>query len=116
MDGHTHPVFGVTSFLGADLSRCRDLDDLRAALRAAGAGTAEAAGGGWVVGFGLDHNGFAGQPPTHAVLDEVLPGRPALVRLYDGHSALASSEALRRSSSNFRRPPRSPNSRLARAM
>ena len=39
VDGHTHPVFGVTSFLGADLSRCRDLDDLRAALRAAGAGT-----------------------------------------------------------------------------
>jgi predicted amidohydrolase YtcJ len=91
VDGHTHPVFGVASFLGADLSGCLDLDDLRSALR-----TAAPSAGDWVVAFGLDHNVFGGRPMTNAVLDEVLPGRPVFVRLYDGHSALASSEALRR--------------------
>lgn len=95
VDGHTHPVFGVTSFLGADLSACRDLDELRFALRTAALDHGHSAGD-WIVGFGLDHNVFGGAPLTNAVLDEVLPGRPVFIRLYDGHSALASSEALRR--------------------
>ncbi|GAB3854341.1 amidohydrolase [Nocardioides maradonensis] len=91
VDGHTHPVFGVASFLGADLSSCRDLADLRSALAEASRSGEE-----WVVGFGLDHNVFGGAAPTNDVLEEVFPGRPVLVRLYDGHSALASREALRR--------------------
>lgn len=91
VDSHMHPLFGAATFHGADLSACRTLDDLRAGLSAAEAGT-----DGWVTGWGLDHNVFGGAAPTNAVLDEVLPGRPVFVRLYDGHSALASSEALRR--------------------
>ncbi|HSX66455.1 amidohydrolase [Nocardioides sp.] len=91
VDGHLHPVFGASSFQGADLSACRSLDDLRRAL--AGAVPGE---DGWVVGWGLDHNVFAGGSIDNTVLDEVHPGRPVFLRLYDGHSALASSEALRR--------------------
>lgn len=91
VDSHMHPLFGAATFHGADLSACRTLDDLRAGLSAAEAGT-----DGWVTGWGLDHNVFGGAAPTNAVLEEVLPGRPVFVRLYDGHSALASSEALRR--------------------
>ncbi len=91
VDSHMHPLFGAATFHGADLSACRTLDDLRAGLSAAEAGT-----DGWVTGWGLDHNVFGGAAPTNAVLDEVFPGRPVFVRLYDGHSALASSEALRR--------------------
>ncbi|GAA4079044.1 amidohydrolase [Nocardioides kongjuensis] len=91
VDGHAHPLLGATSFVGLDLSSCRDLTDLRAVLAGAEPGV-----DGWVTGFGLDHNVFGGAPITNAVLDEVLPRLPVLVVLYDGHSALASSEALRR--------------------
>ena len=90
VDGHMHPLFGAATFYGADLTGCRDLDDLRRSLA-----TATPDADGWVVGWGLDHNVFAGAPPTNAVIEEVLPGRPVFVRLYDGHSAIASPEALR---------------------
>lgn len=91
VDSHMHPVFGASSFQGIDLSACLSLDDLRGALAGAVVGDE-----GWVVGWGLDHNVFAGEPIDNTVLDEVHPERPVFLRLYDGHSALASSEALRR--------------------
>jgi predicted amidohydrolase YtcJ len=91
VDSHMHPLFGAATFHGVDLSTCRDRDDLRAALAGASSGQE-----GWVTAWGLDHNVFAGGEVSNEVLDEVLPGRPVFVRLYDGHSALASSEALRR--------------------
>lgn len=91
VDGHLHPVLGATRFEGIDLSGCRHVDDLRSRLAGA-----EVSGDGWVRGHGLDHNVFAGRATTNAVLDQALPGVPVFIRLYDGHSALASSEALRR--------------------
>ncbi|TNM50790.1 amidohydrolase [Nocardioides albidus] len=91
VDGHLHALFGVTAFTGVDLSSCGGLDDLRAALSGAPRGR-----DGWVTGFGLDHNVFGGAPITNAVLEEVLPGAPVVIVLYDGHSSLASEEALRR--------------------
>ena len=92
VDGHMHPVLGATSFTGVDLSGCRTVAELRAALAGAvrGAGRGE-----WISGFGLDHNTFAGQPISNAVIEDVLDGLPAVLVLYDGHSALASDAALR---------------------
>jgi predicted amidohydrolase YtcJ len=91
VDGHLHPLLGAAMFDGADLTGCRDLDDVRRSLATASAGD-----DGWVVGWGLDHNAFGGAPLTNDVLEEVLPGRPVFIRLYDGHSAIVSPEALRR--------------------
>jgi len=91
VDGHSHPILGATAFDGHDLSGCANLDDVRAALSGGHVGRGE-----WLCGFGLDHNVFGGQPPTNAVLDEVLPGVPVFIRMYDGHSALVSSAALER--------------------
>ena len=91
-DGHTHPLLGVAQFSGLDLSGCRDVADLRGRLAAA---ARRAGRGEWLLGFGLDHNVFAGQPITSAAVDDVLGGVPAFLRLYDGHSALASEMALR---------------------
>ena len=91
VDGHTHPLLGVEQFSGLDLSGCRDVADLRARLAPA---ARQAGRGDWVRGFGLDHNVFAGQPITSAAIDDVLAGVPAFLRLYDGHSALASGTAL----------------------
>ncbi|MDA5281999.1 amidohydrolase [Streptomyces sp. Isolate_45] len=88
-DAHSHPVWGVEMATGTDLSAVRDLDQLRAVLR-----TAERGPGGWVLGHGLDHNAFGGRPVDRALVEEALAGAPAFLRLYDGHSALATGPAL----------------------
>ncbi|WP_376771359.1 amidohydrolase [Streptomyces boluensis] len=91
VDGHSHPVLGLEMATGLDLSGCRDLDALRGTL----ADAARAAGpGAWVLGHGLDHNVFGGRPVQHDLIDPALGGVPAFLRLYDGHSALASGPAL----------------------
>ncbi|WP_052865723.1 amidohydrolase [Streptomyces niger] len=91
VDGHSHPVWGVEMSTGLDLSGCRDLAGLREAL----AGAARAAGpGGWVLAWGLDHNVFGGRPVHRELIEPALGGVPAFIRLYDGHSALASGPAL----------------------
>lgn len=90
-DGHSHPVMGTVMSLGVDLSGLATLDQVRRALAGA---TPDRHG--WVRGFGLDHNVFSPGPVTNEVLDEVLPGLPVVVRLYDAHSVLASREAVRR--------------------
>jgi predicted amidohydrolase YtcJ len=88
VDAHSHPVWGLEMATGADLSGVRDLDGLRSALR--GASRIE----GWVVGFGLDHNVFGGRTVHRSLVEDVLGGAPAFLRLYDGHSALVSGAAL----------------------
>ncbi|MFB6616945.1 amidohydrolase [Streptomyces sp. NPDC056367] len=87
-DAHSHPVWGLEMATGTDLSSVRDLDQLRAALRGAERNK------GWVVGHGLDHNAFGGRPVDRALVEDALDGAPAFLRLYDGHSALASGAAL----------------------
>ena len=91
-DGHTHPVYGADQLSGLDLSGCRTLAELRAALAAAVRNTGR---GEWIRGQGLNHSAFEGGPITNALIEDVLDGIPALLILYDAHSALASSAALR---------------------
>ncbi|MFH8558532.1 amidohydrolase [Streptomyces celluloflavus] len=91
VDGHSHPVWGVEMSTGLDLSDCRDLDGLRTALAAAARALPP---GGWVTGWGLDHNVFGDRPIHRDLIEDVLGGAPAFLRLYDGHSALADGRAL----------------------
>ncbi|WP_435970472.1 amidohydrolase [Streptomyces sp. Qhu_M48] len=88
-DAHSHPVWGLEMFHGTDLSGVTDLDGLRTALR-----NAERHDG-WILGHGLDHNVFDGRPVHRDLVEDVLDGAPAHLRLYDGHSVLASATALR---------------------
>ncbi|MEU7012704.1 amidohydrolase [Streptomyces sp. NPDC046385] len=88
-DAHSHPVWGLEMSAGTDLSAVTDLEGLRAALRTA------ARRSGWVLGHGLDHNVFGGRPIHRELIEEALDDAPAFLRLYDGHSALASGAALR---------------------
>ncbi|WP_369204028.1 amidohydrolase [Streptomyces sp. PU-14G] len=93
-DGHIHPVSGIAMTQGVDLSGCRTPEAVRAALageRRAGRGKGRE---GWIVGFGLDPNALGGRAPHRRLIDEVLDGAPALLTLFDGHAALASSRAL----------------------
>ncbi|WP_125610155.1 amidohydrolase [Specibacter cremeus] len=93
VDCHIHPVFGLDLTSGCELSGAQNLDDVRALLRA----EADAAGPeGWVLGWGLDPNVFGTAAVHRDAIDGVLGGRPALIRLFDGHSALANASALER--------------------
>ncbi|MEV0117773.1 amidohydrolase [Streptomyces sp. NPDC050844] len=89
VDSHSHPVLGLDMATGEDLSGVRDLDALRRALRTA------ARVDGWIVAWGLDHNAFGGRPVDRTLIEDVLDGAPAFIRLYDGHSALVSGATLR---------------------
>ncbi|MFJ5958549.1 amidohydrolase [Paenarthrobacter sp. NPDC092416] len=89
VDCHIHPVFGLDLTIGCDLSGATTLDEVRALLRAEAANDA-----GWLRGWGLNPNAFGTVPLHRRVLDEVSGDRPAIVRLFDGHSALANSRAL----------------------
>ena len=91
IDAHIHPVLGAGLTRGAGLLGL-DLRDVRRTL-AEHAATVEP--GEWVLGWGLDPNVVHGRTLTAADIDDVVGGRPALIRLFDGHSALASTVALR---------------------
>src|SRR5260370_34106477 len=52
--------------------------------------------GAWVRGWGFDPNSFGTIPVGSGAIEDVLNGRPAALTLFDGHSVLASREALRR--------------------
>lgn len=91
-DSHVHPVMGARLTQGVRLLEAATLDDVRAAVAAeADRLPADA----WVLGWGLDPNVVPGGRVTRELLDDVTGGRPALLRLFDGHSALASTQALR---------------------
>jgi predicted amidohydrolase YtcJ len=91
VDSHIHPVFGLTLTRGADLTGCRTLAEVEHRLRA----ELETLGhDDWLLGWGLDPNAFEGGEVTNRVLDDVAPGRPGFIRLFDAHAALASTRAL----------------------
>ncbi|WP_436521313.1 amidohydrolase [Actinoplanes sp. HUAS TT8] len=91
IDGHCHPVSGADLTRGADLSRCTDLPELRAELARA---RRVLAPGEWLHGWGLDPNVFGDQPISADTIGSVLDGVPAVLRLFDAHSTLASHRAL----------------------
>ncbi|HET6876031.1 MAG TPA: amidohydrolase [Jatrophihabitans sp.] len=90
-DSHIHPVLALGLTDGIDLSGCTTLDDVRRALAAAADST-----DGWLVGWGLDPNCFGELPVDNRPLAAVVGDRPMFLRLFDGHSAVVSDEALRR--------------------
>ncbi|MFE3457467.1 amidohydrolase [Nocardiopsis aegyptia] len=91
VDGHLHPVTGAELGHGLDLSRCADLDDVRAALADAARPLAP---GAWLHAWGLDPNAFGDRPLSNAPFEQVLDGIPAFLLLFDAHSAIASARAL----------------------
>jgi predicted amidohydrolase YtcJ len=91
VDCHVHPVLGLEMTRGCDLSGAADLADVRGLLRAEAAATAP---GDWVRGWGLDPNVFGSKSAHGELIDDAVSGYPCLIRLFDGHSALASTRAL----------------------
>ncbi|PRY50192.1 hypothetical protein LY71_104229 [Geodermatophilus tzadiensis] len=90
-DGHLHPVMGLQLTADVDLSTARSLEEVHERLAAAADGRPRDA---WVRAWGLDPNLFGGRPVTNAPVEAAVGGRPAFVRLFDAHSALATDRAL----------------------
>jgi len=91
VDSHIHPVLGLDLTRGADLSGCRTVAEVRARLLA----ELETLGDDdWLLGWGLDPNAFEGREITGRVLDEIAGDRPAFIRMFDAHAAVASARAL----------------------
>lgn len=89
VDCHIHPVFGLDLTIGVDLSSASTLEEVRALLRTEAARDVD-----WLRGWGLNPNAFGTAPLHRNVLDDVSDGKPAFIRLFDGHSAVANSRAL----------------------
>jgi predicted amidohydrolase YtcJ len=89
VDCHMHPVFGLDLTIGVDLSGASTLDEVRGLLSAQAANDDD-----WLRGWGLNPNAFCTVPLHRSVLDDVSGGKPALIRMFDGHSAVANSRAL----------------------
>jgi predicted amidohydrolase YtcJ len=95
VDSHIHLEGLAERRLIVDLTGSRSKDEvLRRVARRAKA----TARGGWVVGAGWDNDLWPDRSfPSRVELDRSAGGRPVFLRRKDGHSAWASSEALRRS-------------------
>lgn len=91
VDGHSHPVMGVKLTAGADLTDALDLDQVRAALAAE---RTRLEPGAWLKAWALNPIVFGGAAPSAAAIGEVLDGVKAYLTMFDGHSAIASADAL----------------------
>ncbi|MDS2172703.1 amidohydrolase [Nesterenkonia sp. CL21] len=94
-DGHTHVVLGLDLTRGLNLTDVGPLEEVQRRLTEAG----EKAGDGeWILGWGLDPNVFTSTGFRGTLFDHATAGRPVLLRMRDGHSAVANSAALRAAS------------------
>jgi predicted amidohydrolase YtcJ len=89
-DAHVHPLTG-----GVELAECNVVDDTtRAELLAHIARCGREQKGAWVRGSGWQLPLFAAANPQRALLDSLVPDRPAYFTSMDGHSAWVNSRAL----------------------
>jgi len=91
VDAHHHPISGVDLTRGVDLSGCTSITEVQAAL----AGERKRVGdGAWVFAWGLGPAVAGAQELGHWLIDEAVGDQPAVVRLWDVHTTLASRRAL----------------------
>jgi predicted amidohydrolase YtcJ len=97
IDSHFHLLNGAKELRFAQLQEVRSLEMLRQALvRYAEANSGEGRSE-WVAGIGLIYGILPdGGSITRRHLDEILPNQPVYLVAYDGHTAWANTEALRR--------------------
>lgn len=91
IDAHVHPVMAGHRIRTCDLT---DIDDRDAAIRHIAERAAATADGSWLTGGGWLYPWFESGCPDARLLDELAPGRPAVLDVRDGHSSWANSAAL----------------------
>ncbi len=90
-DTHVHPPMAGSSLLGIDLMPVHDAD---AYLRIIADHADAHPELGTVVGVGWYGDVFPGGLPTRALLDRVVPDRPAVLTSHDGHGVWVNTRAL----------------------
>ncbi len=90
-DSHIHPIWGVMSTRGANLTQAHTIDDLRAALAA----ERERVGPNeWILGWGTLYEPFKRTGIRADLFEDVLGGQPCYAGFFDGHTGVASNAAL----------------------
>ncbi len=89
-DMHVHPLGAGMAQSACDIPHGSNAE---AALAVIADCAANAEPGDWITGGGYDNNSL-GTTPTRAMLDEVAPDNPIILRDISGHSAWANSRAL----------------------
>jgi predicted amidohydrolase YtcJ len=92
IDGHAHPIWGLSMARGVDLSGIETRAGVIQALRQ---GASEHPEGEWLFGWGLAPNALEGPVDNTAIHEAVGADRPVYLMLFDAHSALLSAAALR---------------------
>lgn len=91
-DAHVHPLAGGLQLLTCDLSGLEhSVEVYRAVIRGYADANPEAR---WISGNGWYGDTFPGGLPTAALLDEIVPDRPAVFVSHDCHGVWANSRAL----------------------
>ncbi len=93
VDSHIHPFHGTELTRGVDLRLARTIEEVRERLRAEADRTAP---GDWVLGHSVGYEAFREVGIRADQIADAVGDRLALVNFFDGHTALASAEALRR--------------------
>ncbi|MFT4157384.1 MAG: amidohydrolase [Microbacterium sp.] len=94
VDAHSHPIYSLGIVRGLSLTNVHTYAELRAAIER---GRDEQEGDEWFLAWGLDPTAFEGRPIGNTVLHETLGAeRPAYIKMFDAHSAIASASALSR--------------------
>ena len=90
-DAHTHVLYGARALDLVDLFGLETVEAIGTAIRSWAAAHPDRP---WVEGRGWFYAPFPGAMPTRAILDELVPDRPAWLEGYDGHTGWANSRAL----------------------
>jgi len=90
-DAHVHPATGGRTLLTCNLTEAPTLDEAIAIVRRY---AAEHPDEEWVWGGGWRFPWFPRGMPTKELLDELVPDRPAYLRVADGHAGWVNSRAL----------------------
>jgi hypothetical protein len=91
VDTHLHPVSGGIELGECNLNDVATLDELRRVVSACGSANPAAP---WVRGGGFQLPLFPNGNPSRALLDSLVPDRPAFLSSADGHSGWVNSRAL----------------------
>lgn len=92
VDGHQHLLMGSQIGRGVSFDRVKDLDHVRALLRA----ERERVGpGGWVMGYAFEYAALGGLRYHHELIDEAAGPGPMFIFALDVHTGFANGEALR---------------------
>ena len=94
IDAHMHPALGVTRAVGVDFTGVTDPAVALELLRTEADRVGRAPADGWVRAQNLDYALFQRLPMTADAIEAAIRGRPALLFLFDGHTALVSTSAL----------------------